>query len=172
MPKDMSTPPTLLASLPTRQSPQGRSTKNLPGAETTGTRHGLENILTKSESVQLGSSHVWSTEMLRGTVSAGPANGSSSKVDEVQKQVVALKLVLGRTKNRLDAKSQKMLELKAEIQHMKSDVELMEEESNKKDELLEKANREFMKLLLNKVPEPKRDIELIRASQAHYLGHY
>ncbi|KAH6901542.1 hypothetical protein BKA70DRAFT_1229711 [Coprinopsis sp. MPI-PUGE-AT-0042] len=31
---------------------------------------------------------------------------------------------------------------------------------------------QFTKLLLNKVPDPNRDIELVRASQAHYVGHY
>ena len=31
---------------------------------------------------------------------------------------------------------------------------------------------QFSKLLLNKIPNPNRDIELVRESQSHYLGHY
>ncbi|KAH6913013.1 hypothetical protein BKA70DRAFT_1219072 [Coprinopsis sp. MPI-PUGE-AT-0042] len=61
----------------------------------------------------------------------------------------------------------------------------LQEELDAKEELLQEAKKnevqyrdwwlneiQFTKLLLNKVPNPNRDIDLVRASQAHYLGHY
>jgi chromosome segregation ATPase len=108
-----------------------------------------------------------------------------SNVEALKKEISVLKSTLGRTKNRLQEKGERMLDLKAEIQRLKADLETMEKDSDRKDELLESARREtlqyrnwwlgevqFMKLLLNKIPEPNKDVELVRASQAHYLGHY
>ncbi|KAH6897570.1 hypothetical protein BKA70DRAFT_1231513 [Coprinopsis sp. MPI-PUGE-AT-0042] len=105
--------------------------------------------------------------------------------EDLESQVKALKSVLRRTKTKLEEKMEKMRDLKTEIRHMKTDIEKMEEDSDRKDELLEVARKEveqyrnwwlnevqFMKLMLNKIPEPNRDMDLIRTSQAHYLGHY
>jgi predicted nucleic acid-binding Zn-ribbon protein len=94
-------------------------------------------------------------------------------------------LALKRMKGKLEEKTEAILDLRTEIQHMKNDIEKLEKDSDQKDELLEAAMRDveqyrswwlneiqFMKLLLNKIPQPNRDIDLVRASQAHYLGHY
>jgi uncharacterized protein HemX len=110
---------------------------------------------------------------------------SAGARDQSEKQTNLLRATVKRLKSRLQEKSEDILDLKTEIQHMKNEVERLERESDKKDEMLEGAARDveqyrtwwlneiqFMKLLLNKIPEPNRDIELVRASQAHYLGHY
>ncbi|KAH6891957.1 hypothetical protein BKA70DRAFT_1233752 [Coprinopsis sp. MPI-PUGE-AT-0042] len=114
-----------------------------------------------------------------------PRRRAIDAADEHEKQASLLKATIRRLKKKLEEKSEVILDLRTEMQHMKSDIERLEKESDKKDEMLEVAAQDveqyrawwlneiqFMKLLLNKIPEPNRDIELVRASQAHYLGHY
>ncbi|KAH6919060.1 hypothetical protein BKA70DRAFT_1214808 [Coprinopsis sp. MPI-PUGE-AT-0042] len=108
-----------------------------------------------------------------------------SKMKELEKQVGALKSTVGRLRSKLEEKTETILDLKNDIKHMEGEIERMEQDSDKKDELLDAKARDveqyrnwwlneiqFMKLLLNKIPEPNRDVDLVRASQAHYLGHY
>ncbi|KAH6884723.1 hypothetical protein BKA70DRAFT_1445621 [Coprinopsis sp. MPI-PUGE-AT-0042] len=109
----------------------------------------------------------------------------TSRMKELEKQVSTLKSAVGRLKNKLEEKSEMIRDLKTDIQQLKGEIETMEEEADEKDELLDAKGRDveqyrnwwlnevqFMKLLLNKIPEPNRDVDLVRASQAHYLGHY
>jgi chromosome segregation ATPase len=125
----------------------------------------------------------------QGTRGQEPAQGKGvdyqRKLEELEKKVKALKLDLTRAKRKLEAKTEQMLDLRTELQQSNKAMEMAERESDEKDELLEIAQKDteqyrnwwlneiqFMKLMLNKIPEPNRDIELARASQAHYLGHF
>jgi hypothetical protein len=96
-----------------------------------------------------------------------------------------LKSTLARSKAKAEAKAEQVLDLRTELRHVKKEIEVAERDSDRKDELLDAARKEaeqyrtwwlneiqFMKLMLNKVPEPNKDIDLVRMSQAHYLGHY
>jgi hypothetical protein len=106
-------------------------------------------------------------------------------VEELERQLSLLTSALARSKAKAKAKAEQVLDLRTELQHMKRDMELVEQESDRKDELLDAAKKEteqyrkwwlnevqFMKLMLNKIPDRNRDIDFVRASQAHYLGHY
>ncbi|KAH6871003.1 hypothetical protein BKA70DRAFT_1242078 [Coprinopsis sp. MPI-PUGE-AT-0042] len=92
---------------------------------------------------------------------------------DLEDEVKALTRSLKRMRSRLEEKKESILDLKTEIQHLKTNIEEVEKESDNKDELLEAAEKDvkqyrnwwlneiqFMKLLLNKIPEPNRDIEL------------
>jgi chromosome segregation ATPase len=107
------------------------------------------------------------------------------KAEELEKQVNRIKSHMARLKTKLEAKSEEMLDLRSELQQAKRDAEMMERECDQKEERLDAAMRDveqyrnwwlneiqFMKLMLNKIPEPNRDINLVRAAQAHYLGHF
>jgi peptidoglycan hydrolase CwlO-like protein len=109
----------------------------------------------------------------------------TSNIGELERQVNLLKSTVARLRGKLGEKAETILDLRTEIQQLKGEMEAMEKESDEKDELLNAKTRDveqyrnwwlnevqFMKLLLNKIPEPNRDVDLVRTSQAHYLGHY
>jgi septation ring formation regulator EzrA len=97
----------------------------------------------------------------------------------------ALKATVERQKHQLRTKSNALMRTREELEQSKQQYSEIEQElEERQEELLslrknEKQYRnwwlnevQFTKLLLNQFPEPNRDIELVRRSQAHYLGHY
>ncbi|KAH6913557.1 hypothetical protein BKA70DRAFT_1218484 [Coprinopsis sp. MPI-PUGE-AT-0042] len=177
MPKDISAnlTPSARPSLPTRRSPRRRGA----GGQEPSLSFRQEMPPKLESSNSAGQDVDAETDLPRGVLQARSSSSgcSLSKVEqeELKKQVSALKSALRRTKNRLEEKTEKVLDLKAEIQLLKADLDTMEKESDVKDELLETARKEtiqyrnwwlgevqFMKLLLNKIPEPNKDIELHR----------
>ncbi|KAH6873862.1 hypothetical protein BKA70DRAFT_1240904 [Coprinopsis sp. MPI-PUGE-AT-0042] len=103
--------------------------------------------------------------------------------EDLERRANAMKLMNVRLRAKLGAKTEQVLELRSKLQQMRKDMETMERESDKKDELLDAARKEteqyrtwwlneiqFMKLMLNKVPEPNKDLDLVRTAQAHYLA--
>ncbi|KAH6906911.1 hypothetical protein BKA70DRAFT_1223777 [Coprinopsis sp. MPI-PUGE-AT-0042] len=120
-----------------------------------------------------------------GTWEVGPREDYKTKAGVLERQLRGMKSTVARLRTKVEAKTEQTLDLKTELQQMRKDIETMEEESNRKDELLDAAKKDaeqyqtwwlneiqFMKLMLNKVLEPNRDIDLVRTAQAHYLGHY
>ncbi|KAH6891836.1 hypothetical protein BKA70DRAFT_1426585 [Coprinopsis sp. MPI-PUGE-AT-0042] len=185
MPKILSASPTLPPLPVQRRSPRMHGAHD--NQRTALVRHdaGERSRLATGESKKR---HVSADSLKAKQIDLAPVNTSaphSPNVEDLKHQVKALELSLRRTKSKLEAKTEKMRNLKFEIQQMKADVERMEQDSDKKDEMLEVARKEveqyrnwwlnevqFMKLMLNKIPEPNRDMDLVRTSQAHYLGHY
>jgi soluble cytochrome b562 len=103
----------------------------------------------------------------------------------LERQVKAMKITTARLRMKLVAKTDQLFDLRTELQEMRKDMETMEREADKKDELLDASKKDteqyrtwwlnevqFMKLMLNKIPEPNKDIDLVRTAQAHYLGNY
>ncbi|KAH6894796.1 hypothetical protein BKA70DRAFT_1439274 [Coprinopsis sp. MPI-PUGE-AT-0042] len=127
------------------------------------------------EGLALAAGHVASTGPLR-------HNGS---LDPESLVLVALKRTIERQNHQLRSKTKALERIKEELSSARQQYSESEDELAQRDEeivSLRKNERQyqnwwlneiqFTKLLLNKFPEPNRDIELVRASQAHYLGHY
>ncbi|KAH6907120.1 hypothetical protein BKA70DRAFT_1428639 [Coprinopsis sp. MPI-PUGE-AT-0042] len=115
----------------------------------------------------------------------GPREDYKKKAEVLERQLRAMKSAVARLRTKVEAKTEQTLDLKTELQQMRKDMETVEQESDRKDELLDATRKDaeqyrtwwlneiqFMKLMLNKIPEPNRDIDFVRASQAHYLGHF
>ncbi|KAH6908328.1 hypothetical protein BKA70DRAFT_1426900 [Coprinopsis sp. MPI-PUGE-AT-0042] len=96
-----------------------------------------------------------------------------------------LHATIERMKRQLVRKQATGQRARRELKEAKEHCSDLQEELDEKEGLLREAKKnelqyrnwwlneiQFTKLLLNKVPDPNRDIELVRASQAHYLGHY
>ncbi|KAH6891716.1 hypothetical protein BKA70DRAFT_1424233 [Coprinopsis sp. MPI-PUGE-AT-0042] len=107
------------------------------------------------------------------------------ETDTVEFQNEELRRTIDRQKRQLLLKVKCLERVREELERSKQLVAEMEKELEGKDDELtflrknEQQYRnwwlneiQFTKLLLNKIPDPNRDIDLVRASQAHYLGHY
>jgi chromosome segregation ATPase len=78
---------------------------------------------------------------------------------------------LGRIREELDNSKQHISEIEKDLEEKEEQLMLLRKnEQQYRQWWLNEI--QFTKLLLNKIPDPKRDIELVRESQAHYLGHY
>ncbi|KAH6903656.1 hypothetical protein BKA70DRAFT_1433284 [Coprinopsis sp. MPI-PUGE-AT-0042] len=97
----------------------------------------------------------------------------------------SLRITIERQKRQLQVKVKALERAREELGGAKQQFSELEKELEEKEEELTTLRKneqqyrnwwlneiQFTKLLLNKVPNPNRDIELVRASQAHYLGHY
>jgi chromosome segregation ATPase len=91
---------------------------------------------------------------------------------ERQKRQLQLKIkALERAREELGAAKQQFSELEQEMEEKEEELtSLRKNERQYRNWWLNEV--QFTKLLLNKIPDPNRDIELVRESQAHYLGHY
>lgn len=109
----------------------------------------------------------------------------ADQLAELQKQFNTLKSTTEMTKKKLARKTEDILDLKSDMKGLKGEIQTLEEQADEKDAVLAKAQQDleqyrnwwlgevqFTKLILNKVPKPNEDIELVRQSQSHYLGHY
>ncbi|KAH6886040.1 hypothetical protein BKA70DRAFT_1444707 [Coprinopsis sp. MPI-PUGE-AT-0042] len=107
------------------------------------------------------------------------------EADTVESQNEELRRIVERQRRQLLHRAKALDRLHQSLESSKQQLAEMEQElEGKEDELIFLRKNEqqyrnwwlneiqFTKLLLNKVPDPNRDIELVRASQAHYLGHY
>jgi DNA-binding transcriptional regulator GbsR (MarR family) len=96
-----------------------------------------------------------------------------------------MRIAMERQKRQLQVKIKSLERAREELHEAKQQFSELEKEMDEKEEELTTLRRneqqyrnwwlneiQFTKLLLNKVPNPNRDIELVRTSQAHYLGHY
>jgi hypothetical protein len=96
-----------------------------------------------------------------------------------------LSAIITQQKRQLKLKTSALGRKKAEIKALKERIAELGEEAEEKQSTLEYSQKnevqyrnwwlneiQFTKLLLNKIPDPNRDIDLVRASQAHYVGHY
>ncbi|KAH6867822.1 hypothetical protein BKA70DRAFT_1242913 [Coprinopsis sp. MPI-PUGE-AT-0042] len=157
-------------------------------SETHGNRGGVaeslseqlnEDAVTMSEDeahdVALATGRVISTDPLR-------RNGGLDPEDPV---LIALQRTIERQSRQLRSKNKTLERIKEDLSRARQQYSEAEKDIDQRDEeiaALRKSERQyrnwwlneiqFTKLLLNKFPEPNRDIELVRASQAHYLGHY
>ncbi|KAH6890909.1 hypothetical protein BKA70DRAFT_1234316 [Coprinopsis sp. MPI-PUGE-AT-0042] len=171
--------------LPRRRSPRIRRVKNeVEGSASSGT--GLLPGGLKSLVSGLSLNDKFTEQEARGRRQVRESSiDYRQKAKTLEKQLGTLRSTLARAKAKVEAKTEQALDLRAELQQIKKDMEMVERESDHKDELLDAARKDteqyrnwwlneiqFMKLLLNKIPEPNKDIDLVRASQAHYLGHY
>ncbi|KAH6904738.1 hypothetical protein BKA70DRAFT_1432056 [Coprinopsis sp. MPI-PUGE-AT-0042] len=88
-----------------------------------------------------------------------------------KRQIQLKKIALARIKDEQKDLKERLAELEEELEEKQTTVETL-----KKSELQYRNwwlnEVQFTKVILNKVPNPNRDIELVRASQAHYVGHY
>ncbi|KAH6904054.1 hypothetical protein BKA70DRAFT_1227049 [Coprinopsis sp. MPI-PUGE-AT-0042] len=92
-------------------------------------------------------------------------------VERLKRQVQARKNSVERIKDELEAAKQQCAELQQELEEKESSLKrVRESESQYRNWWLNEI--QFTKLLLNKVPNPNRDMDLVRTSQAHYVGHY
>ncbi|KAH6911950.1 hypothetical protein BKA70DRAFT_1219148 [Coprinopsis sp. MPI-PUGE-AT-0042] len=125
----------------------------------------------------------------RGSCLDANAQAQAARAEAERQELVA---IIARLKRQVESRKSAIKQLKTEIDDAKQEcaeyrkeLEEKDEELEEKDEELTRVRKEeiqyrnwwlneiqFMKLLLNKIPDPNRDIELVRASQAHYLGHY
>ncbi|KAH6905467.1 hypothetical protein BKA70DRAFT_1225830 [Coprinopsis sp. MPI-PUGE-AT-0042] len=117
-------------------------------------------------------------EQMRRNNSRAQDNLQLSSQEELLAMIEHLKRLLKAKKKSVDRAREERDQARQQC------TELNEELAQKDDDLTAARKNElqyrnwwlneiqFTKLLLNKVPEPNRDIELVRASQAHYLGHY
>jgi hypothetical protein len=78
---------------------------------------------------------------------------------------------LMRTREELEQSKQQYSEIERELEEMQEElISLCKNEKQYRNWWLNEV--QFTKLLLNRFPEPNCNIELVRRSQAHYLGHY
>ncbi|KAH6895057.1 hypothetical protein BKA70DRAFT_1232162 [Coprinopsis sp. MPI-PUGE-AT-0042] len=104
----------------------------------------------------------------------GPCEDYKKKAEVLERQLRGMKSVVARLRTKVEAKTEQTLDLKAELQQMRKDMEMMEQESDRKDELLDATRKDaeqyrtwwlnevqFMKLMLNKIPKPNRDIDFV-----------
>lgn len=99
-------------------------------------------------------------------------------ISRLKRQVESRKNVIEKLRTDVEKVKQECAEYRKELEE--KDLEL--EEKAKELERVQKDQRQyrnwwlneiqFTKLLLSKIPDPNRDIELVRESQSHYLGHY
>ncbi|KAH6907244.1 hypothetical protein BKA70DRAFT_1428214 [Coprinopsis sp. MPI-PUGE-AT-0042] len=93
--------------------------------------------------------------------------------------------IIQRQKRQLQLKTSSLARSKREVKALKERIVELDEELELKQSMLDGSQKnevqyrnwwlneiQFTKLLLNKIPNPNRDIDLVRASQAHYVGHY
>ncbi|KAH6888326.1 hypothetical protein BKA70DRAFT_1442975 [Coprinopsis sp. MPI-PUGE-AT-0042] len=96
-----------------------------------------------------------------------------------------LRRTIERQKRQLQVKVKSLGRARDEVAQLKQQLAELEKELEEKEEALNWSQKneqqyrnwwlneiQFTKLLLNKIPDPNPDIELVRSSQAHYLGHY
>ncbi|KAH6907819.1 hypothetical protein BKA70DRAFT_1427653 [Coprinopsis sp. MPI-PUGE-AT-0042] len=96
-----------------------------------------------------------------------------------------LRRTIEQQKRQLQVKVKSLGRARDEVGQLKQQLAELEKELEEKEEALNWSQKneqqyrnwwlneiQFTKLLLNKIPDPNRDIELVRSSQAHYLGHY
>ncbi|KAH6883623.1 hypothetical protein BKA70DRAFT_1238324 [Coprinopsis sp. MPI-PUGE-AT-0042] len=104
----------------------------------------------------------------------GPSDSASdlSAIIERQKRQLRLKTsALGRKNKEIKALKERIAELDEEAEEKQSRLDQSEKnEVQYRNWWLNEI--QFTKLLLNKIPNPNRDIDLVRTSQAHYVGHY
>jgi chromosome segregation ATPase len=99
-------------------------------------------------------------------------------IARLKRQVESRKNCIGQLKTEVEEAKQECAEYRTELEE--KDIELEEKEGALQRALKDEIQYrnwwlneiQFTKLLLNKIPNPNRDIELVRESQAHYLGHY
>ncbi|KAH6909377.1 hypothetical protein BKA70DRAFT_1222227 [Coprinopsis sp. MPI-PUGE-AT-0042] len=92
-------------------------------------------------------------------------------IDRQRRQLHLKKNAAGRMRDALKDLKEKMSEVEEELEEKELIIEaLAKNELQYRNWWLNEI--QFTKLLLNKVPNPNRDIDLVRESQAHYLGHY
>ncbi|KAH6893611.1 hypothetical protein BKA70DRAFT_1440389 [Coprinopsis sp. MPI-PUGE-AT-0042] len=114
----------------------------------------------------------------------GPSFGKATKPLRQQDSSVDVGQIDARTNNR-QSQSKDATEGLKQLGNSKQQIAEAEKGLDEKEDELafSRKNEEqyrnwwlneiqFTKLLLNKIPNPNRDIELVRTSQAHYLGHY
>ncbi|KAH6890745.1 hypothetical protein BKA70DRAFT_1441756 [Coprinopsis sp. MPI-PUGE-AT-0042] len=93
--------------------------------------------------------------------------------------------IIERQKRQLQLKTSALARSKKEVKALKERIVELDEELEVKQSSLDQSQKneiqyrnwwlneiQFTKLLLNKIPNPNRDIDLVRTSQAHYVGHY
>ncbi|KAH6869036.1 hypothetical protein BKA70DRAFT_1452234 [Coprinopsis sp. MPI-PUGE-AT-0042] len=105
--------------------------------------------------------------------------------DRLIAELDSLKATIERQKRLLRSRVKSLERVKEEVAQVKQQRAEVQNELDEKEEELANSKKneqqyrnwwlneiQFTKLLLNKIPDPNRDIDLVRASQAHYLGHY
>ena len=100
--------------------------------------------------------------------------------------------IISRLKRQVESRKTVVRELRAKVERVKQEsaeyrkeVEDREEELEEKQEELQKTRKEmhqyrnwwisevqFTKILCDKIPEPNRDMELVRGSKSQYFGRY
>jgi chromosome segregation ATPase len=85
-------------------------------------------------------------------------------VEDLRNEVEKAKQECAEYRQELDQKDHELEEKEEELQRVRK------EEEQYRNWWLNEI--QFTKLLLNKIPDPKRDMDLVRTSQAHYVGHY
>jgi predicted RNase H-like nuclease (RuvC/YqgF family) len=95
----------------------------------------------------------------------------TTRVEKQQRQLKLKASTLERRNKEIKALKERIAELSEELEDKQSTLE-----HSQKNEVQYRNwwlnEIQFTKLLVNKIPNPNRDIELVRSSQAHYLGHY
>ncbi|KAH6905253.1 hypothetical protein BKA70DRAFT_1226019 [Coprinopsis sp. MPI-PUGE-AT-0042] len=99
--------------------------------------------------------------------------------------LLAITKAVERQKRQLQLKTSTLRRRNKEIKALKERIAELDEEVQDKESMLDQSQKnevqyrnwwlneiQFTKLLLNKIPNPNRDVDLVRTSQAHYLGHY
>ncbi|KAH6883747.1 hypothetical protein BKA70DRAFT_1238172 [Coprinopsis sp. MPI-PUGE-AT-0042] len=94
-----------------------------------------------------------------------------SIIERLNRQLKSNKASAKRMKDKAKDLKERLTELEEELEGKDSEIKRLEKsELQYRNWWLNEI--QFTKLLLNKIPDPNRDIDLVRTSQAHYLGHY
>ncbi|KAH6879638.1 hypothetical protein BKA70DRAFT_1239232 [Coprinopsis sp. MPI-PUGE-AT-0042] len=166
--------------IPTTRSTRARSLASDPsGSYRAISPAALEGV----DSTTVGSEDPFQVE--GSTAIATSTTISQRDQNRIMAELESLKATIERQKRLLRSRMKSLEWVKEEVAQIKQQrAEVQQELDEKEEELVNsKKNEEqyrnwwlneiqFTKLLLNKVPNPNRDINLVRASQAHYLGHY
>lgn len=94
-----------------------------------------------------------------------------SKCKRLSRQLTAGKSSAKRLKDEVKSLKERIAEIEEELEDKEVNIQhLAKSEVQYCNWWLNEI--QFTKLLLNKIPDPNCDIELVRTSQAHYVGHY